>query len=79
MAKFVTNSTGDMAVRKEQVKALSINLDPAVEGETPRPVSYNLRVHFTQGAGFDPMVFETDTTLVGIQGKAAAVLAALEA
>ena len=78
MAKFVINSTGDMAVRKEQVKALSINLDPATEGETPRAVSYNLRVHFTQGTGFDPMIFEVDTTLQGIQSKAATILAALE-
>jgi hypothetical protein len=78
MAKFIINSTSDVAVRKEQVKALAVDYDAGTEGETPRPASYNLRIHFTQGTGFDPMLFETDVTLVGIQSKAATVLAALE-
>ncbi len=77
MAKFIINSLGDRAVRKEQVRTLLIDYDPAIEGDNPQDAMYNLRVHFNIDGG-DPIIFETDATLVGLQGKAATVLAALE-
>ena len=74
MAKFITNSTNDAAIRKEEVVSLVITSNTS--GEPPAS-KYELRVNTFKG-GFHSTNFETDSTLGGIQAKAATLLAALE-
>lgn len=70
MAKFVINSGSNQAIRKDEVDIVRVVSIISQSGTT-----YELRVGTIGERGF---VFETDTTLDGIQAKAATVLAALE-
>ena len=77
MAKFITNSAGTRAIRKEKIRGLIIDYDAAIGGDNPSPAVYNLRALF-EASTDAPLIFEQDTTLEGVQSKAAAVLEALE-
>jgi len=76
MAKFIVNSTADQAVRADEVRNLEIDYNAAIGGDNPIAANYKLHVYFISMG--HSIVFEVDTTLEGIQGKAATVLAALE-
>jgi hypothetical protein len=67
MAKFIVNTTGDKAIRKDSILSLSIL---GIEG------GYYLQVK-TSDRVLD-ITFETDTTLEGIQAKGAIIIASLE-
>lgn len=72
MASFITNSTNTVAVRKDLVVSVFIT---NTGGD-----KYALNLTTRPGTDRVPNLdFETATTLQGIQVKAAAVLAALEA
>lgn len=74
MANFIINSTSTSAIRKEAVVALNIN--EVTKGSPPSSVfELTVKVHREH---FNNIVFEVDTTLEGIQAKAATLLAALE-
>lgn len=77
MAKFIVNSEGRKAIRKDEVRNLEIDYDPSVEGVNPQPASWKLHVYFIQGLGH-LVIFESSPTLEGIQVLAANVMAALE-
>ncbi len=78
MAKFVMNSTGTRAVRKEEVKLLAI--DQMIIGSTPQgePVygGYELKVVMLEMA--PQITFETGETLEAVQSLASPILTALE-
>lgn len=80
MAKFVSNSEGKKAARKENIISLEItyNSGRSHEGEEPVVGYYSLDVLFAELGGH-VWSFETDPTLVGIQVKAATILQLLEA
>ena len=71
MAKFIINSTSTAAVRKDEVTALTI----AQTG----PDKFTLDVRTIRETLLLPGIgFEDGATLAEVQGKAAAILAALE-
>ena len=79
MAKFITNSVGTKAIKKDSVLTLEItyNTGRLIEGSEPIPAFYSLDILSAAMLGH-VWSFETDPTLEGIQAKAATVLAALE-
>ncbi len=78
MAKFIINSTGDKALRKDKVQQLEIVQIPL--NTNPETYKYNLSIKMEVASyiGYLGIVFETDPTLEGISAKAATLLAALE-
>ena len=74
MANFIVNSNVTIAVRKETVSTIEIISYAATE---QAEAYYALVVHSTQPRS-RIVEFETDSTLVGIQAKAASVLEDLE-
>lgn len=79
MAKFITNSTGIMALRLEEIKGLSIKtIHPSGPGGNQTISGYNLEIttEYSQGGA---VIFETATTMEAIQALAAPIMSALEA
>lgn len=72
---FIVNSTNTVAVRATEVVSVEIKTT-IIPGEPP-VTGYQLLVKVNRD-GFWTITFETDTTLEGITGKAAVLLAALE-
>ena len=72
MANYITNSTSTVAVRKDMVVSLFITNS----GDNAYALKHMTRLDKDRPPNLH---FETDATLQGIQVKAAAVLAALEA
>ena len=70
MGYFVTNTTGTMALRKAQISVLEVVQNGAA--------AFDLNIYLVEGLAH-AVVFETDTTLQGIQGIATAILAELDA
>ena len=68
MANFIINTAGTNAIRKTQVSLLEV-VQNGEEG-------FDLNVYLTAIPAHS-LVFETDTTLEGIQAKATTVIAAL--
>ncbi len=73
---YIINSSQDKAIKKSVIAALEITtlIDKDIGGET---TEYILKITLTTPNVF-ALIFETDSTLEGIQAKAATVLAALE-
>ncbi len=78
MAKFITNSTGTRAVRKEDVKLLVI--DQSITGSTEQGEStygdYELKVVLWDAS--PQITFESNESMGVVQALAASVLAELE-
>lgn len=71
MANFITNSSETISVRMDDVVAVVIE-------EVVDPSAYLLFLRTTKARVYDIPPFETASTLEGIQGKAAIVLAILD-
>ena len=80
MANFIVNSINTVAVRKGEILALEIKeLTEAQAPPLPPNISYVLSMRAINPGHFFGLLFETDSTLEGIQAKAATILAELEA